>query len=173
MDLAAHCELCDHQLTTLKFGTTCGLTERKPEFNITCMKIELHDKFEKKLKLVNIEYENLKRRKLLTYIFFTFFLCVGIGVIIGGFLFGKYIWDHGVISAGPIIIMGVGLGPLGMAFGALNKHLQEIRVAKHRKDRVDEVLKVYRIQYDINIEFGKKIHFQQEVFTDLKIRRVW
>ena len=62
MNPTRHCELCDKQKTDLKVGTTCGLTDRKPEFNKTCAKIELNEKFENKLKKVNIEYENFKRR---------------------------------------------------------------------------------------------------------------
>jgi hypothetical protein len=172
MDLTRHCELCDNQKTDLKIGTTCGLTDRKPEFNKTCTKIKLTDKFENKLKSVNIEYENFKRKKTLTYIYFAVFLVIGIAVIVGGYLLGKYALDSGVISTVPIIIMGVGLAPLGMAFGTLNKHRQDIEAAKYKKDRIDEVLNEYRIEYDINIMFGKEIHGTQEVYANLKTKGV-
>tara|TARA_R110002050_G_scaffold175204_1_gene308116 strand:+ start:78 stop:599 length:522 start_codon:yes stop_codon:yes gene_type:complete len=172
MDLARHCQLCDNQKTSLKFGTTCGLTDQKPEFNKTCSKIKLSEKFENTLKSVNIEYENFKRKKLLTYTYFVVFLAIGIGVIIGGYLFGKYGLNNRVISKVPIIIMSVGLGPLGMAFGTLNKYHQDIGVAKNKKDRIDEVLNEYRIKYDINIMFGKEIHGTQEVYVDLKTKGI-
>ncbi len=172
MDLARHCDLCDHQKISLKLGTTCGLTDRKPEFNRTCAKIELNEKFEHKLKSVNIEYQNIKRKKILTYTYFAVFLAIGIAVIVGGYLLGKYALDSGVISTVPIIIMGVGLVPLGMAFGTLNKHRQEIEVAKSKKDKVDEVLNEYRIEYVINIVFGKEIHGTQEVYAELKTKGI-
>lgn len=172
MDLARHCDLCDNQETSLKLGTTCRLTNRKPEFNKTCSKIELNEKFENKLKLVNIQYESIKRKKLLTYTYFGVFLAIGIAVIIGGYLLGKYVLDRGVISTVPLIIIGVGLPPLGMALGALNKHRQEIKVAKSKKDKVDEVLNEYRIEYDIDITFGKEIHGTQEVYAELKTKRM-
>jgi len=167
MNLTRHCELCDNQKTDLKIGTTCGLTDRKPEFNKTCAKIELNEKFENKLKTVNIEYENYKRKKALTYTYFAVFLVIGIAVIVGGYLLGKYALDSGVISTVPLIIMGVGLAPLGMAFGTLNRHRQDIEVAKSKKDKIDEVLNEYRIEYDIDIQFGKKIHGTQEVYAEL------
>ncbi|MCL8009511.1 hypothetical protein M8845_18970 [Gelidibacter japonicus] len=172
MDLTRHCELCDNQKTDLKIGTTCGLTDRKPEFNKTCAKIKLTDKFENKLKSVNIEYENFKRKKTLTYIYFAVFLVIGIAVIVGGYMLGKYALNSRVISTVPIIIMGVGLAPLGMAFGTLNKYRQDIGAAKYKKDRIDEVLNEYRIEYNINIMFGKEIHGTQEVYADLKTKGI-
>jgi hypothetical protein len=170
MDLTRHCELCDNQITDLKIGTTCGLTDRKPDFNKTCSKIKLTDKFENKLKSVNIEYQNIKRKKVLTYSYFGVFLTIGIAVIVGGYLLGKYALDSGVISTVPLIIMGVGLGPLGMAFGTLNRYRQDIEIAKSRKDKIDEVLNEYNIKYDIEIAFGKEIHGTQEVYAELKIK---
>lgn len=50
MDLARHCILCDNQLVTIKDGTTCSLTNKKPDFNKTCIKIELNEKFEQRVK---------------------------------------------------------------------------------------------------------------------------
>ncbi|WP_412560829.1 hypothetical protein [Winogradskyella sp. MIT101101] len=170
MNLARHCELCDHQKVNLKHGTTCGLTDRKPEFNKTCAKITLNEKFENKLKTVNIEYEKIKRTKILTYTYFAVFIAIGIAVIVGGYLLGKYALDSGVISTVPIIIMAVGLAPLGMAFGTLNKYRQGIESAKSKKDKIDEVLNLYRIDYNIDIKFGKEYHGTQEVYADLNVK---
>ncbi|UGS24796.1 hypothetical protein [Flavobacterium channae] len=172
MDLARHCELCDNQKINLKVGTTCALTEKKPEFNKTCTKIELNEKFENKLKSVNIEYENIKRKKTLTYTYFIVFLIIGIAVIVGGYLLGKYALNKSVISTVPLIIMGVGLAPLGLAFGALNNYKQSIQVAKNKKDKVDEVLNEYRIEYEIDITFGEEIHGTQDVYAELKTKGI-
>lgn len=100
-----------------------------------------------------------------------FFFAIGIAVIVGGYLLGEYALDREVISTVPLIIMGVGLAPFGMAFGALNKHRQEIKVAKSKKNKVDEVLNEYGIEYDIDITFGKEIHGTQEVYAELKTKR--
>lgn len=170
MNLARHCELCDHQKVNLKDGTTCGLTDRKPEFNKTCAKIKLNEKFENKLKIVNIKYEKVKRTKILTYTYFVVFIIIGITVIVGGYLLGKYALDSGVISTVPIIIMAVGLTPLGMAFGTLNKFQQGIESAKSKKDRIDEVLNLYRIDYKIDVKFAKEYHGIQEVYAVLSIK---
>jgi hypothetical protein len=161
MNLARHCILCDNQKISLKLGTTCGLNDRKPEFNKTCSKIELNEKFENKLKSVNIEYENIKRKKLYTYTYFGILFTIGIAIIVGGYLLGKYTYDSGVISPIPLIIMAIGLAPLGMALMPLSQHRQEIVVAKSKKDKVDEVLNEYGIEYEIDITFGKEIHDTQ------------
>ncbi|WP_130735853.1 hypothetical protein [Flavobacterium sp. J27] len=172
MDLTRHCELCDHQKIDLIQGTTCGLTDKKPSFNTTCIKIELHEKFETKLKDSNVKYQKLIGEKPITYLYFVVFLFIGLSVILGGFLLGKYALDKGVISTTPIIIMSVGLLPLGLAFGALNNHRNELKIVENRKRKIDEVLHLYRIEYSIGIQFGKKYHGVQEVYTDLKLKGV-
>jgi len=170
MDLARHCNLCDHQKISLKEGTTCGLTDQKPEFNKTCFKIELNEKFEDTLKSVNIEYEQIKQTKTLTHLYFGVFITLGIAVIIVGYLLGKHALNSGVISTVPLIIMAIGLAPLGKALDTLTKYRQRIQVAKSKKDKMDEVLNVYRIQYDIDMKFGKKHHGTQEVQTKLNVK---
>lgn len=170
MDIARHCDLCDNQKTSLKVGTTCALTDRKPEFDKTCPKIALSEKFENKLKTLNIEYDKIKRTKTLTYIYFGVFIMIGLAVIIGGYLLGKYALDSGVISTVPLIIIAVGLAPLGMAFGTLKSFRQKQEVAKSKKNMVDEVLKEYRITYSIDIKYGKEFHGTQEVLAELNVR---
>ncbi|MAW96568.1 MAG: hypothetical protein CMF36_10020 [Leeuwenhoekiella sp.] len=148
------------------------MTERKPAFNRTCTKISLGTKFEDQLKDVNINYAKLQKDRAITYTYFVVFLLIGIAVIAGAFLFGKYIYDKGVISTVPLIIMAVGLAPLGLAIGTLNKHLENRKAAKLKKDRIDAVLALYRIAYDINIQFGASYHGKQEVYVDLQTKNL-
>ncbi|QXP80407.1 MULTISPECIES: hypothetical protein [Winogradskyella] len=172
MDLARHCRLCDHKITSLKIGTTCSLNNLKPEFNKTCSKIELNKKFEDQLEYVNIDYQNYKRKKLLTYTYFVVFAVMGIAVIIGGFLFGKFTLESRIISSVTITIIVIGITLLGKAFGTLNTYRQDIEIAKSKKDNIDEVLKEYNITYDIQVMFGKEIHGAQDVHTELKIKGI-
>ena len=170
MHLTKHCNLCDHQSVSLNEGTTCSLTNKKPTFNRTCSKIELKEKFENIIKSSNVEFEKLKRNKTLTYIYIIVFTTIGLVVILGGFLLGKYAWDNGAISTVPLIIMGVGLGPLGLAFGTLNRYNADFKLAKNHKDTIDKVLKLYRIEYSIDIKFGKKYHGTQDIDVNLKTK---
>lgn len=171
MDLAKHCELCDNQKVNLKEGTTCGLDGRKPFFNKTCLKIELNEKFERKLKEINIKYEKLRSEKAVTYTYFVVFLIIGSLVILAGFLLGKYILENGVIATAPLIIMGVGLAPLGLAFGTLNNYRQELEIATKKKNQIDHILELYRIDYKIDIKFGEKYHGNQDVYVNLKVNK--
>ncbi|WP_299261434.1 hypothetical protein [uncultured Aquimarina sp.] len=173
MDLARHCNLCDNQKTSLKFGTTCGLTDRKPEFNKTCTKIELNEKFENKLKSVNIEYDKVKKRKNLKYLYSGIFILIGLAFIIYGYLLGMYVLDDidhtFYIDYFHITIMGIGLLPFGIAYKMLREYKQEFDLVKSNKDKIDEVLNEYKIDYYIDIKYGKKIHGTQKVFAELKI----
>ena len=171
MDLARHCELCDNQIIDLKIGTTCKLNNKKPEFNKTCSKIELNEKFEEKLKIVNANYQNIKNEKGITYLYFIIFFLISISIIVGGYLLGKYGLEKGVISTVPIIIMGVGLIFLSKPFGVLNNHKNEISISKKKKENIDEVLNLYNIRYEMDIQFGKEIHGDKEVYIDLKINK--
>ena len=121
--------------------------------------------------MVNANYENIKREKSITYLYFVIFLCISIAIIIGGFLLGKYGLESGVISTVPIIIMGIGLLVLSKPFSALNNYKNEYSISKKKKDNTDEVLKLYNIHYEIDIKFCKEIHGKQEVITNLKVNK--
>ena len=170
MNPTYHCDLCDHQEKSLSRGSICTLTGYKPAFSNTCSKISLGTRFEDKLKEVNINYIRLQKDRVITYTYFIVFILIGIVVVAGGYLFGKYLLDQGWISTVPLTIMAVGLAPLGLAIGTLNKHLENRKAAKLKKDRVDAVLEKYRITYDITVQFGASYHGKQEVYVDLQTR---
>lgn len=172
MDLARHCSLCEHQKVNLKNGTTCKITDKKPEFNSTCSKINLKAKFEEKIKQVNIAHEKIKRTKTLTYIYCSIFLIVGLSTIYGGYYLGKYVLEMGVISTVPLIIMGIGCAVLPIAIGPFNNYRNKLKITSINKQKLDEVLALYHINYAINIIFGKEIHGNQEVTVDLKVRGI-
>ncbi|MFK7811621.1 MAG: hypothetical protein AB8B59_03950 [Maribacter sp.] len=172
MNLARHCALCDNQLVNIKEGTTCKLTSKKPEFNKTCTKIELNEKFEKKIKKVNIELENIKRTKTDTIGHVVIFTVISLAVIFAGYYLGKYAWDGGVISITPLIIITIGLGVLVLAVGPLNKFRNDMLITKDNKDKLDEVLDLYNIEYEIDLKYGKEVHGVKNVQTDLKIKGI-
>ena len=171
VDLTKHCQLCDNQVVSLMGGTTCGLTKQKPDFNKTCIKIQLNDKFEQKVKEINVDHEKVRRTKKLTYTYFIVFLIISLAVMIGGYLLGSYILEKGVISTVPLIIIGVGFTILPIAFGPVNNYRNEMSIIKKKKENLDGILSLYNIDYSIDMKFGKEIHGTQEVETDLKIHR--
>ncbi|WP_028374684.1 hypothetical protein [Leeuwenhoekiella sp. MAR_2009_132] len=116
-----------------------------------------------------MRYEKFKGNRLLTYLYFVIFLFIGLCVIVGGFLLGKFGFDNRVVSTVPLLIMTVGLPVLGLAFGTLNTHLNEFALAKRRKRDVDDVLKLYKIDYKMQVKFGREYHGTQDVHYDLEI----
>ncbi|MDY8135436.1 hypothetical protein [Aquimarina sp. 2201CG5-10] len=180
MDLVRHCDLCDNQKTNLNEGTTCGLTGRKPEFHKTCSKIVLTEKFENKLKTANIEYDKIRKRKNLIYLYFGIFITIGLAFIIYGYLLGKYVLDDRHIIYKPglfiqevhITIMAIGLLPFGIAYRILNRYLKKAEIAKSKRDKIDEVLNEYQIEYDINITYGKEFHGTRKTVAELKVNGI-
>lgn len=164
-----HCALCDHQQLSLK-GSTCALTNEKPDFNATCPTIKLDESFEETLKAINIECERIRKTKVWAYINFTVFFAISLGVMIGGYLLGKYILESGVISTLPIIIMGLGFLLLPLSIGPLTTYLQNNAAAQKKRDHVHEILALYNIEYEIEMKFEKEIHGIQEVQADLIVK---
>jgi len=171
MDLARHCLLCDNQIFSIKEGTTCKLTNESPDFNTTCATIELNEKFEERIKRINIAYQNVLFTKTDTFGHVTIFSIIRLAVLFSGYYLGEYAWDNGVISTVPLMIIAIGLGVLVFAFGPLNKYRNELSIAKSNKDKLDEVLRLYNIDYTIDLKYGDKIHGIIEVQADLKVNK--
>lgn len=169
--ITKHCQLCNHQIIDFKTGTIFGITQRKPEFVNKCVNIKLEYKLEDKIKSTNIEYQSILKTKWLVYTNFIIFLIVGIAVILAGYYLAQYLLKFKVIAAVPFIISLVGLlFVLPLATGPLNTYLNDLKLAKTKKEDVDKVLEIYRITYDIDISFGKKYHGTQEVSVDLNVK---
>jgi hypothetical protein len=172
MEITKHCQLCNHQKVDFKTGTICGITDRKPEFVNKCVNAKLDSKLENKIETTNVEYQRVLQSKWLVYTNFIVFLIIGIAVILTGYFLAQYLLKFRVIGAAPFIISLVGLlFVIPLATGPLNTYKNDLKLAKERKDDVDEVLKLYGIKYDINISFGKKYHGTQDVYVDLKVKK--
>ena len=180
MQLTHHCELCDHQKVNLKEGSICSLTERKPNFHRTCLKISLTKKFEEKLKLANIEYQRVQNDKWWTYAYAIVFLTISFAVFYGAYWFVGYVDElfesrnsgQSYITVVPIVIFAIGFVLLAMAVGAFNKYRKDVAKVTLQKQRIDEVLSLYNISYVIEITFEKKYHGKQEVAVDLKLKGI-
>lgn len=172
MDITKHCQLCDHQEIDFKIGSICGLTKRKPEFVNKCVKAKLDTKLEHKIKSINVEHESVLQTKLLVYINFIVFLIIGVVVMLVGYFLAQYLLKFRVIAVAPFLISFVGLAVvLPIATGPLNKYRNDLKLAKAKKDDLDTVLKIYNINYDIAIKFGKRYHGTQDIDVDLKVEK--
>lgn len=177
MELTRHCDLCEHKQSDFKLGLVCGLTSRKPAFNKTCSKILLGNLFEEKLKQINLEYDQLKRKRLLTYSYTVVYLLIGLIVMFVAYYFGTYIYNISNrtsirLYTYPLIIFSVSFTPLGIAVSTLINYLQHIKVVQRKKEDLDKVLALYNIKYAIDIDYQKEFHGTQEVYIDLKVKGV-
>jgi len=76
-----------------------------------------------------------------------------------------------VLSFGiPIIVFAIGVYVASIAFGNFNKYKNDLAIATDRKNHIDSIINIYNIQYDINLEFGKKYLGVQEITVDLKFK---
>ena len=171
MELTKHCRLCDNRLFEMASGTSCALTKEKPNFKDKCPDIVFGKNYEDVIREINVEHHLVKMTKANSIANFAIFLAIGIAVIILGYYLWTQAWSSGVISTVPIIIMGVGVLVLPMAFGPMNKYRQEISVARPKKDHLDALLAQYNIQYTIDIKVKTDILGNKEVDTDLKFLR--
>ncbi|MEH6535550.1 MAG: hypothetical protein V7719_04100 [Psychroserpens sp.] len=171
MDLTQHCKFCDHKIIDFKKGTLCSLINKKPDFQHKCGVIKLEAEFKNKIDKINIEYEAVLKTKANTYGHVTLYAIIGVVLILGGFIFGKYVFDSGVISALPIVIMGSGLAPLIKAFGPLNLYNTSLKIAKQKKELLDTICKMYGFEYDINITHLKDSLENRHYETDIRIRK--
>ncbi len=172
MELARHCELCDHQQVDFVDGTTCMLTQKKPSFNRTCSKIQLNSKFKEKLEAVNVNYEAVKRTKITAYIYLVVFLMISAAVAFLGYTIAKFALNVGVFSTIPIIIYAISGYLVLMAFNPLSTYRKEIVVATSKKDKIDAVLLLYNIKYTFDVKFGQKIHGEQQYNATLDIKGI-
>ena len=169
--ITEHCLICDNSKVDFKLGVMCNLTGKKPDFSQKCGVIKLINEFESKIKEVNIEYEAVKKTKTDVYGLLVFYGLITIAFFIGGYLIGKYALESAVISTAPLIIMAVGLVPLGMAIGPFNHYRTHLDIAKKKKNNLDTIAKMYGYNYDIDIEHLKDSLGNLSYNVDLKIKK--
>ncbi|WP_289064421.1 hypothetical protein [uncultured Zobellia sp.] len=170
MILTRHCDLCDNQKTSLKIGTTCGLNDRRPEFNKTCSKIALNDKFLNKLEDANLELNAISKIRNKVHITFYLLIIVGILLIIGSSALAEWTHNRTYFWYYKISTIGLGISIFIGAFYNLNEFRRKFKNAEHKKNSIDEVLDEYGISYESNIVYKEKVHESQEieVLTEFK-----
>ena len=176
MNVKRHCDLCEHQILSLKEGTVCGLTNKKPSFTKTCLKIYFNKKIKTNLECLLVDLKLEKKNKyqiILSLIINTIF---GVVLILVGYLFFQSMLEIGfavsysrgmAISTGIMISGGVYL---------LRKPFLEIRyfnkvISKNKKElfKIEEVLTLYNKSYKSDITFGKEIHGTQDIQSEITI----
>ena len=167
-----HCKICDNKKVDIPKGITCEKTGRKPEFVKQCDIITLNNNMEERVVQINETIFLVKRIKADAYFHLILFVSIGVVMMIGGYLFGRYVLDMGVISTVPVIIMGIGLLVFSFAFGPFNKYNRDIKAALAEKKRLDETLLKYNMSYQIDFKIEDKIHDDLILKYDLTFDKV-
>jgi hypothetical protein len=170
MNFSKHCDLCENEITDLEKGLTCKLTHKKPAFKNTCSKINLNEKFQKKVEIIHIELEIINRNKSSVHTKFYLFIIIGFLLITGGIYLFKFNKLGVYVLQVTYMIFGGGISILGIAYSILNKHRRKLYNAEYDKYEIDEFLKLYGIESNTNIDFKEKIHGIQEVNVEIEFK---
>lgn len=171
MNNLKHCRICDHRIYDVIEGSTCGLTNDRPDFKDKCNDIKLDRQLEQQIDAANIKYDKIKRHRTFVLINFVFYLLIGSSVIVAGYLLGKYAFEKGVISTVPLIIMGVGVTVFPIATTPLYNFFQKIKIAKGEKNELDGLLIKYNTRYHIDFDIRRDLHGNEEYATKITYSR--
>ena len=169
MHIKRHCDLCENQILSLKEGAVCGLTNKKPSFNKTCLKINFDEKLKTSLENLHVDLEKEKNKKHQIISSLIINLILGIVVIIGGYIFWKGILDNGFITYFPAIMISAGIYLLRKPFTEIKRFNKVIRNNKKEILKIQDVLSLYNISYKTDIKLLKEVHGTQEYSFDIEI----
>ena len=119
---ARHCDLCEHPKRDLNNGLTCGLTNKKPDFKITCPDIFMDKKFQEKLENVNLELKRTNEKKSRKYWTFYLLIVIGFLLIIGNEFYADVTLSRNVMHwKFRASAIGAGITILIFAYSNLNR----------------------------------------------------
>ncbi len=178
MKTKRHCDLCQHQKLSLKKGSICGVTNRKADFNNTCIRIRFDKKLKTILEDIIIELEDLKQSKQKAYFNYFFSMVFGAVIIVSGYFVWRYFIENYDLNsrAGSefiallFLFIGVGFFIIKNAINKLNKFKNNLINIKNDKIDVDETLELYNKKYNYQIDFDNEIHGIKEVKIDIKFK---
>ena len=149
-----HCDLCEHPKRSLKNGLTCGLTDKKPDFKVSCSEIKFSNSFKEYLPELLNQIENVKKRKTSVYLKFVLLSAIGLIIIFGSHSllekifemeFGYSAW---IYFRNTLLVYIVGAGLISMAIWPFNKYRKELKKLESEKIEINKVLKNYNIDVD-------------------------
>lgn len=181
-----HCDLCEHQILSLKDGNLCGITNRKPNFNRACVRIEFSIKLLEILEDILIDYEDLKLSKKNVYLNFILGIIISVFLFICGYLVFDYFYNNQyrvsfnkgpraffnyigflIIVSGSFLISGFYF--LKKSTRNLSEHKNQLIIIENIKIEVEEVLGLYNQKYKYKIEFDREIHGIQDIEVNIEL----
>ena len=177
IEKAFHCQFCSLKKYDFKTGTTCGLTNKIPDFNITCPDIKFKNQtLESQIIKINADFEHNKDSKFLVLLNLSFFSIVFILLILSGFFFAEYLNNLDLITSQvrlyviPIVFFGISFLVLKIAVGPFNTYLRDYKIYSFEKKRIDSFLSLYGIRYSLNFKRNKRIGESLDIDYDFELK---
>ena len=153
-----HCDLCEFPKRNLKNGLTCGLTDKKPDFNVFCSDLKFSDSFKEYLPELLNQIKRIKKRKTAVYLKFGLFVVIGLILVFGSYPYlseyVKKVFDPEFSYSdwkyfSPILLLNIGgILFLYMGFYLLKKYHKELKKVESKKAEIDSVLKNYGVEIE-------------------------
>lgn len=171
MEKFKHCSLCDNHIMDMQTGIKCGLTKEKPSFEHKCDKVIFQDKAFHDIEEVNFHYKFIQRKKAKIYFNLVVFSGIAGFFVLSGLVGGVLLFENGVISTGPLIMIGIGLAILPIPMRPWFNYLQEVGGTKDKKKQIDNLLKIYGMEAIINFDIKEGKHEIFDVKTNISLQQ--
>ncbi len=167
-----HCQFCSLKKYDFKTGTTCSLTKKVPDFNITCPDIKFKNQtLESQIIKINADFEHNKNSKFWVLLNLSFFSLVFILLILSGFFFAEYLnsYSRFRLYVIPLVFIIISFSVLKIAVGPFNTYRRDNKIYNFEKKRIDSFLSLYGISYALNFKRNKRIGESLDVDYDFEI----
>jgi hypothetical protein len=169
-----HCQFCSLKKYDFKSGTTCGLTNKVPDFNKTCPEIKLKNQIlESQIIKINADFEHNKDSKFWVILNLIFFSAIFILLILSGFLFAEYLnsYSRFRLYIFPLVIIIISFSILKIAVGPFNTYRRDNKIYSFEKNRIDSFLSLYGISYVLKFKRNKRIGESLDIDFDFELKK--
>lgn len=155
---AKHCDLCAHPQRDLQNGLSCGLTNKKPDFKVSCSDIEFSDSFKEYFPKLIDDLRELKKRRIPVYLNFAIFGMIGAFIIYASYQhlvsnlkeafvpeFSYTNWKYFSLT---LLIPFVGILLIMIGLKPLTRYNKELKKMKSDKENIEKVLNCYGIEME-------------------------
>lgn len=170
IDIKSHCGICDHRIYDFQTGAICGVTNEAPDFTRKCDIIKLEKKLEEKIVDVHTKLKLVTKTKTDTISHFIFFTIINIVIVVTYYFLAVYGGNSGYAPGLRYVVIG-SICLFGIAIGPINKYRRDYKIAKNNKERLDALLKIYKLDYEVDIKIINEAHGDFDVEKEVKIFR--
>jgi len=145
-----HCDLCKYPKRNFESGLACGLTNKKPDFNVSCSNIKFSDSFKDNLHELLNQIEKIKKRRISVNLKSILLGILGLIIIFGNYpllertIEAEYGYWSYVFFLDALLFYIIGAGLISMAFLSLNKYSKELKILESEKRELNMILKNYK-----------------------------